>query len=243
MRESTYELARVRSLSRSGRLAAVLVVGLSATALLAGCASTEAGPIRMTGESSPRAEAAQTVDMPDLGPSPAPDQLSDEITERLRLAQQDIDWRPVAHMHPGAVRPDVTFDGYTGKDTYLDTLHACYRASGLRLGTKVNEIGETVVNDAEVDSEAHHLARFVCRATVTLRPEPWNAAQVGYRYDYLTEFLAPCYAANGLRSTKAPSRADYIANWPNPGWAPDMGAVFGTPAAAPIIAACPGPFD
>jgi hypothetical protein len=242
MTESTQNLTKARSLSSFGRLISVLAIGLVGTGLLAGCTAPDAAT-RPSSQPSAIAEAAVTIDMPDLGPSPAPDQLSDERTEQLRLKQQDIDWRPVAHMHPGAVRPEVAFAGYADKDTYLDTLHACYTASGLTLGMKVNEIGETVVNDAEVDSEAHYLARFTCRATVTLKPEPWNAAQIGYHYDYLTEFLAPCYAANGLPSVQAPSRADYVANWPNPGWVPDIGDVFATPAAAPIIAACPGPFD
>ena len=243
MTQSARSVSRGPSISSYRGLVPVFVIGVLCAGLLAGCTSPDAASTRAPSEPSTIAEAAATIDMPDLGPSPAPDQLSDERMEQLRLAQQDIDWQLVEHVYPDAVRPVVAFAGYTDRDAYLDTLHACYTASGLRLGMKVNEIGETVVNDADVSSEAHYLAQFACRATVTLEPEPWNAAQIGYHYDYLTEFLAPCYAANGLESAQAPSRAEYIANWPNPGWGPDMGEVFATPAAAPIIAACPGPFN
>lgn len=181
--------------------------------------------------------------MPDLGPSPAPDVLPDEQIEQMRLTQQDSDWQMVTFMFPDAARPAVDFERYTEADGYIDQLKTCYVASDLRLGVKVNEIGETEFNDAEVTNEKDYLAKFDCRATVVIKPEKWNVAQIGYHYDYLTKFLVPCYAANGIVNVPAPSREDYIAKWPNPRWYPDMGKVFATPAAAPIVAACPGPFD
>jgi hypothetical protein len=176
--------------------------------------------------------------MPDLGPSPAPDVLSDEQIEQMRLTQQNSDWQRVTLMSPDAGRPAAGFERYTEHDSYLETLKACYVASDLRIGDKVNEIGETVFNDAEVTNKADHLAQFICRATVVIKPSSWNAAQIGYHYDYLTRFLAPCYAANGIENPPAPSREDYIENWPNPGWSPELGKVFATPAAAPFVAAC-----
>ena len=225
------------------RALVLIVIGFVGSVLLSGCTpSVSPGPESSATPGS-NTDAVTTIDMPDLGPSPAPDHLPDDGLEQLRLVQQDIDWRPVAHIYPDSVRPVVAFEDYTDEDVYLETLHKCYTASGLRLGMKVNEIGETVVNDAEAGNEAQSRVKFVCRATVTLRPEPWNAAQIGYHYDYLTEFLAPCYAANGIENSPAPARAEYIANWPNPGWAPEMDERFATPAAAALIAACPGPFD
>ena len=181
--------------------------------------------------------------MPDLGPSPAPDVLSDGEVERLRLQTQDSDWQRVTFMFPNAARPTVPFERYTEADSYVDTLDACYVESGLRLGVLVNEIGESRPSGAEPTSSDDYVSQFVCRATVVAMPTTWNSAQIGYHYDYLTRFLAPCYAANGIENPPAPSREEYLAKWPNPGWAPSLGKLVATTDAAPIVAACPGPYE
>lgn len=231
-----------RRTRRHFRALSFFAAGLAGVLPLAGCTASES-PDPAGSSSSPAVDTVEAIAMPDLGPSPAPDVLTDEQIEQMRLTQQDSDWHVVPFMFPDAVRPVVEFERFADADTYLDTLHACYVASGLKLGIKVNEIGETELSGAEVSSQPEYLAKFVCQATVVMKPAPWNAAQVRYHYDYLTRFLAPCYQANGIENPPAPSREDYIAKWPNPGWGVELGDAFTTPEAAPIVAACPFPYD
>jgi hypothetical protein len=231
------------STGRALRVFTVIPAAVAVVVLVAGC-TAPVDPVRAsTGSPTPAAGAAKTIEMPDLGPSPAPSVLSEEELERLRLAQQDVGWQRVSFMHPAAERPSVVFEGYTGDDDYLDTLHACLVENGVNLGVKVNEVGEEEPTAASPTDEPGAIADFVCRSTVVVKPSPWNAAQIGYHYDYLTRFLVPCYAANGIENKPAPSREEYISLWPNPGWAPELGDAFGTPAAAPLVEACPHPFD
>jgi hypothetical protein len=236
----TIRTSHLQPAHRSWR-ALVLGIGLASTTLLAGCAPADS-PSPATA-ADPTAQAAKTIDMPDLWPSPAPDVLTDDEVEQLRVTQQDSDWNSVASAYPTAVRPAVQFEGYTSDKTYIDTLNACYVASDLKLNHFVSEIGEPTLNGTDVSNESEAIAKYVCLATVVAKPFTWNEAQIGYHYDYLTKFLAPCYKTNGIDNPSAPSREEYIAQWPHPNWTPTLGDLFGTPEAAPIVAACPGPYN
>ena len=212
----------------TARLVALAVVGV---VLLSGCSDAQAPA------------AASTIDMPDLGPLPVPDVLTPEQTEQARLATVDADWSQVTRSYPDAVRPEVVFAGYTPGYTYVDTLDECYVDSGLALDRKTDEVGVSRRTGTTVGSEADAVAVYACLTSVMVTPPPMNAAQIGYYYDYLTEFLAPCYAANGIDNAAAPSRETYIASWPATSWFPSLGDLYGTSAAAPLIAACPKPFS
>jgi hypothetical protein len=210
---------------------------------VSGCSMPAPAPVETRASETPSADpTAVTIEMPDIGPSPAPDDLDAEELERLRLAEQDANWSSVARQYPTAVRPDVAFAGYTDMGDYIDALDACYVRSGLVLGTMTDEVGTSTRSGVSPDTEEGAVKAFTCRAEVAVEPHPMNAAQLGYLYDYLSRFLAPCYAANGIANPPAPSREDFVAKWPRQNWFPEMGPVFGTPAAAPLIAACPGPY-
>jgi hypothetical protein len=61
-------------------------------------------------------------------------------------------------------------------------------------------------------------------------------------YDYLTQFLVPCYEANGIENPPPPPREDFIASWGNLIWFPDMSSLpMDSPEAIAIAEACPPP--
>ena len=71
---------------------------------------------------------------------------------------------------------------------------------------------------------------------------PPNEAQLGWIYDYFTEYYGPCFEANDIVVPPAPSRAEFIANWPNPGWFPsDDRAVADPERDAALAEACVDP--
>jgi hypothetical protein len=211
--------------------ARLLTLAVVAVALLSGCTDAQAPA------------AASTIDMPELGPVPTSDVLTPDAIEQARLAGVEADWLQVASSYPAAVRPDVAFVAFTPGDTFGDALDECYVASGLALDRKTDEVGVSRRTGTTVRSESDAVAVYLCRSTVVVSPPPMNAAQIGYYYDYLTEFLAPCYAANDIDNAAAPARETYIASWPSTGWCPSLGDLYGTAAAAAVVAACPKPFS
>ncbi|MGH3703197.1 MAG: hypothetical protein ACRDT9_01080 [Agromyces sp.] len=118
-------------------------------------------------------------------------------------------------------RPDVEFAGFValGQERY-DVLSKCYEATGLPLETSVSIDGPGTVSAGASTQEAA-IATFVCEST---HPAPVFAPlteeELGWVFDYLTEFLAPSYAANGIGSPAPPDRADFVAAWPQQGWFP-----------------------
>ncbi|GAB2462086.1 hypothetical protein HD599_000960 [Conyzicola lurida] len=212
----------------SARLLALAVVGV---VLVSGCTDAQAPA------------AASSIEIPDLGPLPASDVLTPDQIEQERLAGVEASWLQVTGSYPDAVRPDAAFVGFTPGYTYVDALDECYIDSGLALDRKTDEVGVSRRTGTTVRSEADAVAVYLCQTAVVVSPPPMNAAQIGYYYDYLTEFLAPCYAANDIGNAAAPERETYIASWPSTGWFPGLGDLYGTAAAAAVIDACPKPFS
>lgn len=92
-------------------------------------------------------------------------------------------------------------------------------------------------------TEEAAVAWFTCESANPVRPTPPpNSKQLAWLYGYLTEFLAPCYEANGYDNPPAPTEAEFIADWPNQGWFP----IVNDPSLAPdreaaLNEACPPP--
>ncbi|MEL4317463.1 hypothetical protein WJX64_00445 [Leifsonia sp. YIM 134122] len=230
-----------------GSFATACFVAVVVGTLLTGCADTSA--TRATG---PTTTATPTptptvvsFDMPsDLGPAPASDALSDEQIEALRVQNQEQNWQDVLKRFPDAVRPDVTFAGYlTPADDIVAVMTPCYTAFNIELEHGSTVDGKVVsVGPANLDEQGE-IASYVCRSTHPSKPiAPMNTAQKEWLYRYLTEFLAPCFAANGIENPPAPSRTDFVAQWPNQGWWPTSGnAPMGTDQDLALQRACPGP--
>ena len=221
--------------------------GVAMLAALAGCSSSATASGHSSGTPSPTpTPLAVTVPMPDLGPSPAPAPQTAAETEQRRLSNADQAWEQLLLQYPSAVRPQVTFGGYITDASEVAVMSACYTEQGVPIangypagakkGDKPSSIG------AEADTEQEAIGAYVCNVEHPYRPSPPpTAQQLGYLYDYLTEFLVPCYEANGITELPAPTRAAFVANWPHQNWFPTDGAAMDGDRAAAIARACPPP--
>ena len=209
---------RRRALWIVGAVAAVVVVALVVAASVSGWLSGP-GPDR---DAQPASPSASAFPMPNLGPSPAPATPGPDELEKLRLEEQDRQWDAVTATYPDAVRPADPFQEYRDPNDSTALL-GCLTAAGLPvdLGSTVGGGGPVSVGTS-TSTEAEEVASFTCWAGYPTKPvAPMTTAQLDYLYSYLTEYLVPCYEANGITNAKAPSREDFVSQWPNQGWFPD----------------------
>jgi hypothetical protein len=216
------------------------VVGL---AVLTGCATTQAKAAAASPTPTPT-PVAVTVPMPDLGPSPQPAPQTPEQTEQLRLARVDTDWQFVLGQYPNAVRPETPFQGYIGSADEMSVMSACLTEQhvplsyGYAIGAKKSDKPMSVGGEASNEHQA--IGLFICGAEHPGRPNsPMTPEQLGWSYDYFTEFLVPCYQANGIDVPPAPSREDFISKWPHQNWFPSPGMGADPDKTAAIQKACP----
>ncbi|MFE6966264.1 hypothetical protein ACFVAJ_14205 [Agromyces sp. NPDC057679] len=172
--------------------------------------------------------AVVSIEMPDLAPYPEPDPpLTEAESEAKRLDDADVRWQGVLASYPDAVRPDVAFEGYVTDENRIEVLRACYEAGGLQV-----DEGRTSENiDGPPDSigwtgggKAEMIAAFACDTAhptkiTSARP---NDAELGWVYDYLTEFYGPCLAANGIEVPEPPGRDVWVEAWPGFVWFPSV---------------------
>ncbi|WP_223692186.1 hypothetical protein [Leifsonia poae] len=185
-----------------------------------------------------------TVPMPDLGPSPAPAPQTPAQTEKLRLERVEQQWQLLLAQYPSAVRPQVTFQGYITDATEMAVMKSCLTQQnvpigyGYPVGAKKGDKPTSVGGQASNEQEAVGL--YICSVEHPYSPNPpLTPQQLGWSYDYFTKFLVPCYEANGAVVPPAPSRADFIANWPNQNWFPTAGSITDPDKAAAVAKACP----
>ena len=188
--------------------------------------------------------------MPELAPYPESDPpLTEAESETKRLEDADQRWLGVLSSYPEAVRPEVTFAGYVTDENRIGELRACYEAAGLQI-----DEGRTAGNpDGPPDSigwsgggEAEVIAGYACdTAHPTKITHPGaNDAELGWIYDYLTAFYAPCLAANGIAVPEPPGRDVWVDTWPGYVWFPSAGddQRFWEPEMdAALQEACPDP--
>lgn len=205
---------------RSTRWAAILVT----LPLLVGCTASEvptatAWPVPSAG-SDAGGRVAVEYPMPDFGPSPTPTPPPEAEREVGRLEAQDRSWQALTMSYPDAVRPSVGFNEYREDEVSTAAFAECLKTAGIALdygrGTDENVPGI----GWSTNTEEQAIAAFVCESE---RPDPPLMPSdeiLGYNYDYLTEFIVPCYEANGQANPPAPSRDEFIATWPNQNWFP-----------------------
>ena len=224
---------------RNATLSILAVLSLA----LVGCSGPKSAEAESSSPAPSPAFAAVGYPMPNLGPEPSMALLSDADAETQRLAYQDKRWLDVLSKYPDAARPVIAFTGYLADKDYVDVLYSCYTAAGVPsdLGTDANGLATGL--SIELKTEAEEIAAFTCQQEHPSRPLAQADAHVlGWIYDYLTQFLAPCYAANGIQNPAPPTRDYFIANWPNQNWWPSQGGMpMGTPEDEAIGAACPLP--
>ena len=230
--------------ARRRRVPAALAAASVALAL-AGCASADA----TAGEAPPSPEPtplAVTVPMPDLGPVPDPDPpLSEEESEAKRLEAADQRWEWVLATYPDAVRPADPFEAYITDDQRVEVMTDCLEAAGVPIerGYATADLTGPVLSAHPMpETEAQAVAGYMCDVAhpVKIVAGFANEAELGWIYDYLTRFTVPCYEANGIENPPPPSREEWVANWPNPGWFPTTGDLPLEPEfEAALAEACP----
>ncbi|WP_157432157.1 hypothetical protein [Agromyces italicus] len=170
------------------------------------------------------------IEMPDLAPYPEPDPpLSEAESETKRLENADARWQRVLASFPDAVRPADPFEAYVTDENRNDVLRACYEAAGLQI-EKVHAADNADGSPDSIGwtgsgSEAELIAAYACDTaypTKTTRPAP-NDTELGWIYDYLTDFYAPCLAANGIEVPEPPEREVWVESYPGFAWFPSVG--------------------
>lgn len=217
-------------------IAALSMIGMSACASDSSTDAPAASP-------EPTIAEVVTIPMPDLGPRPTSEPLSDAEAEQKRLELADSHWATVIAQYPDAVRPQIEFAGFIAPETHLETMRTCLEASGIEIATAVTADGEPAgfeIVDPTVESS---IAYYACDVAHPVRPiaEP-SDAELGWAYDYLTRFVAPCYEANGIENEPAPPREEWVAAWPEFVWSPSTGDLPLDPERqAALDEACPWP--
>ncbi|GAA2031080.1 hypothetical protein GCM10009819_13660 [Agromyces tropicus] len=231
------------------RAAIVLATAASVLAVtaLSGCAAFIA-PVSASEETGESPFAVATIPMPDLGPVPEPDPpLTDAESEAERIRTADGDWAGVLAQYPGAARPADPFDSYVTEAEYVEVMQACYESAGLDLefGYSTPDLsGPPASVSAMPSDEGQAVAAWSCRAAhpfEVVAPLA-NEAELGWIFDYLSRFLAPCYAANGLDNPPPPTREEWVSAWPGYLWYPTTGDRPLDPEfQAALDEACPNP--
>lgn len=202
-----------------------VAVSLIATVLLGGCTSTESPP---AGQAVSRQEI-----LDQLGPFPEDTAWSSAEREQALNDADDAYWSRVAALHPNAVRPSVARVAESSEEDAESTLATCLTDGGVSLeGTTAREF--TPITEAE------NLTWYTCKVRYPALPRPpISEEQLGYLYDYLTLFVAPCLAERGSEQPTPPTRKDFIENWPNQNWFPTSTKEIGSAEQTADYEACP----
>lgn len=217
-------------------IAALSMIGMSA------CASD---PSADAPAASPEPTIAEvvTIPMPDLGPRPTSEPLSDAEAEQKRIELADLHWDTVIAQYPEAVRPEVAFEGFITPEAHFETMRTCLEDSGVEIALGMSADGEPAGFEIIEPTVETSIAYYACEVSHPVRPSAEAGdAELRWAYDYLTRFVVPCYEANGIENEPAPSREEWVAAWPEYLWMPSTGDVPLDPELqAAIDAACPWP--
>ncbi|MFB6610896.1 hypothetical protein ACFCVO_11280 [Agromyces sp. NPDC056379] len=209
-----------------GPAVAVALVVLAVT----GCSgsSGDVADVTATPEATDAAARIVAVPVPEFAPWPESDPFTEADIEAARLAEAERDWQGVLASYPGAVRPEVVFEAYVTDENRVDVMRACYEAAALpidegRTGTDPDSPVDAIGTSTTTVEQA--IAAYSCRVAHPNKRTsgPPNAEQLGWIYDYLTEYYVPCFGLNDIVVPPAPPRAEFVANWPNQGWFPSVG--------------------
>lgn len=232
----------MRAMTRAGWAGAALFATLTVIGTSA-CATGRPAGDASAASTPPTAAGVVSIPMPDLGPRPTSEPLSDAEAEQKRIELADAHWTTVLAQYPDAVRPQVAFGGFIAPEAHHETMRTCLEASGIELATPVTAEGGPAGFEIVEPTVESSIAYYACEVAHPVRPsaEPSDAL-LGWAYDYLTRFVAPCYEANGIENEPAPPREEWVAAWPEYVWSPSTGDLPLDPERqAAIDAACPWP--
>ncbi|GAA1058063.1 hypothetical protein GCM10017608_04660 [Agromyces luteolus] len=216
--------ARARRRTRPALVAASALTVIA----LAGCAA----PAPAEPDTIPDAASETSlvlIPMPDLEPVPDPaPPLTAAESEAARLADADAQWAALLVTYPDAVRPADPFAGYISEADRLDVRRACYDAEGLTIEegfAATDPDGPAISISAQPQDEAEAIAAWGCDATHPIQRTASGPtdAELGWIYDYLVAYSAPCLEANGIDNPPAAPRDEWVTKWPDYVWFPSTG--------------------
>ncbi|MGR0318680.1 hypothetical protein [Agromyces sp. ZXT2-3] len=217
-----------RHAARLGRSAALVAASALTFVALAGCATDT--PDTPAATPDPASETKLVlIPMPHLDPVPEPaPPLTEDESEAARLADADAQWEALLVTHPDAVRPADPFDTYITEDERVEVRRACYDTAGLQVeeGRAATDPDGPVVSVSPLTAnEAEAIAAWTCEAShpVERTAAGPTDAELGWIYDYLVAYSAPCLAANGFENPPPAPREEWVAKWPDYVWFPGTG--------------------
>lgn len=228
------ETASARRAAVAVAVAALTMIGTAACA--GGSPSEAAAP-------APTVAEVVSIPMPDLGPRPTSEPLSDSEAEQKRIELADSHWATVIAQYPDAVRPEVPFEGYIAPEDHFDTMRSCLEERDVEVAIGATAEGEPAGFEIVEPTMETSVVYYACEVAHPGRPLPEPSdAELGWAYDYLTRFVAPCYEANGYENEPAPPREVWVDAWPGYVWSPTTGDLpLDSERQAAIDEACPWP--
>ncbi|RXZ51855.1 hypothetical protein [Agromyces binzhouensis] len=169
------------------------------------------------------------IPMPDLDPVPDPaPPLTETESEAARLADADAQWTALLMTYPDAVRPADPFAGYITEADRLDVRRDCYDAEGLAIEegfAATDPDGPAISISAQPQDEVEAIAAWTCEATHPIERTAAGPteAELGWIYDYLVAYSAPCLEANGIDNPPPAPRDEWVGKWPDYVWFPSTG--------------------
>lgn len=214
--------------------------------LLSGCAGESTPPSASLPSSSPSAYPdiiAEALRV--LGPSPTTAPYSPEQEESARVAEVENSWASVLDQYPSAERPAAVFDHYVVGDAVWRDRASCLDDLGVETTYSSDVTGTANGYEVNVtgDGMKEAVAAWQCNAMLPTHPTPRpSPEQLGYVYDFLTQFYVPCVEAHSIPQVAPPTRVDFVAQWPQQGWFPDPyldGAPLDDQGRNEVEVACP----
>ncbi|WP_104129361.1 hypothetical protein [Cryobacterium sp. N21] len=173
--------------------AALFVLTSSALVFLSGCASATPGPAASS-STAPASSLALTLDV-------------------AGQEQLDWEWERVLRESPDAVRPMIDIVRFVDNDDWGTARESCMHDLGWPdvRATADGGLESGMIQNSQAG--AHALAMYTCNAKYPMDPKynvPLTDERLGELFDYFTDELQPCLAAEGYDTPAAPSRETFI---------------------------------
>jgi hypothetical protein len=226
----------------------VLLVALCGILLLTGCATAQPEPTATPRPvaSAPAPEDSYPAPDPDymdaviakLGPVPPGDTYTSDQEAAARAAAADTKWAWIAQHYPDLVRPQASVVHVADEGDYVASIAPCFEALDVPVTYTYGNRGYGS-DSSDPDDVVN---QYRCEVEYPGRPQPpFTAAQVPYVYDYFVQFKAPCITGLGYELSAPatpPTKDEFVANWPRPGYNPGAANVYDAELAA-VELACP----
>ncbi|TFD56751.1 hypothetical protein E3T39_15555 [Cryobacterium suzukii] len=127
--------------------------------------------------------------------------------------QLDWEWDRVLRESPDAERPEIDIVRFTDSDDWAITMESCMHDLGWPDMRATADGGVESGGIQKSQAGAHALAWYTCNAKYPMDPKfnvPLNDERLGKLFDYFTDELQPCLAAEGYDTPEAPSRETFI---------------------------------